>query len=109
MTPHNQRKWRKLQNQIRTQRDPKQILDVLLTLDRMLVEVSMRPYNLPQHERFSVPAQNRRLHAAVKQHLPPAPETFKPSALASSQLAAVSRFPASLLHRHGTSDRISPR
>jgi hypothetical protein len=70
MTPHNQRKWRKLQSQIRTQRDPKQILDVLLTLDRMLVEVSMRPYNLPQHERFSVPAQNRRLHAAVKQHLP---------------------------------------
>jgi hypothetical protein len=64
MTPHNQRKWRKLQNQIRTQREPKQILDVLLTLDRMLgrrVEVPMRPYNLPQHERFSVPAQNRRL------------------------------------------------
>ena len=69
MTPHNPRKWRKLQNQIRTQRDPKQILDVLLTLDRILVEVSMRPYNLPQHERFSVPAQNRRLHAAVKQLL----------------------------------------
>ena len=62
MTPHNQRKWRQLQNQIRTQRDPKPILDDLLTLDRMLVEVSMRPYNLAQQERFSVPVQNRRLH-----------------------------------------------
>jgi len=70
MTPHNQRKWRKLQNQIRTQRDRKPIFDDLLTLDRMLVEVSMRPYNLAQQERFSVPVQNRRLHAAVKQHLP---------------------------------------
>ena len=69
MTPHNQRKWRKLQNQNRTQRDPKQIFDVLLTLDRMLVEVSKRPYNLAQQERFSVPAQPR-LHAAVTQHMP---------------------------------------
>ncbi|HXO37108.1 MAG TPA: hypothetical protein VN872_00640 [Candidatus Acidoferrum sp.] len=51
-----------MQNQIRTQRDPKPIFDDLLTLDRMLVEVSMRPYNLAQQERFSVPAQNRRRH-----------------------------------------------
>jgi hypothetical protein len=108
MTPHNQRKWRKLQNQNRTQRDPKQIFDVLLTLDRMLVEVSKRPYNLAQQERFSVPAQPATARCCETAPAP-APETFKPSALASSQLAAVSRFPASPLHRHRTSDRISPR
>lgn len=50
--------------------DANEMLDVLLTLDRMLVEVSMRLYNVPGRERSTVRKQNRRLHAAVRQHLP---------------------------------------
>ena len=46
------------------------MLDVLLALDRMLVEVSMRLYNVPRHDRLTMRKQNRHLHAAVRQHLP---------------------------------------
>lgn len=108
MTPHNQRKWRQLQNQIRTQRDPKPIFDELLTLDRMLVESPCVLTTLLS--RSGLACQYRTGDCTGCETAPAsAPEIFKPSALASSQLAAVSRFPASPLHRHGTSDRISPR
>ena len=50
--------------------DAEQMLDLLLALDRMLVEVSMRLYNVPRRDRRTMRKQNRRLHAAVKQHLP---------------------------------------
>lgn len=53
-----------------------EMLDVLLALDRMLVEVSMRLYNVPGSDRSTVRKQNRRLHAAVRQHLP---RLLKPS------------------------------
>jgi len=52
------------------------MLDHLLALDRMLIEVSMRLYKVPQRERFTMRAQNRRLHDAVRQHLP---RLLKPS------------------------------
>jgi hypothetical protein len=39
-------------------------------LDRMLVEVSMRLYNVPRHDRFTMRKQNRRLHAAVREQMP---------------------------------------
>ncbi len=45
-------------------------MDVLLALDRMLVEVSMRLYNVPGRDRFTMRKHNRRLHATVRQHLP---------------------------------------
>lgn len=76
MTQQDKRKWRKLRNQVLSQRDASEMLDVLLTLDRMLVEVSMRLYNIPQRDRFTMRAQNRRLHDAVRQHLP---RLLKPS------------------------------
>lgn len=50
--------------------DPRQMMDMLLTLDRMLVEVSMRLYNLPRHEQSAMRKQNRRLHRTVREHLP---------------------------------------
>ena len=67
--PHK-REWSKPRNQDLRPRDPKEMLDVLLALDRMLVEVSMRLYNVPGHDRSTVRKQNRRLHAAVRQQLP---------------------------------------
>jgi hypothetical protein len=60
----------KTHNRDLRQNDANEMLDVLLTLDRMLVEVSMRLYNVPGRERSTVRKQNRRLHAAVRQHLP---------------------------------------
>lgn len=76
MTQQDKRKWRKLRNQVLSQHDASEMLDVLLTLDRMLVEVSMRLYNIPRRDRFTMRAQNRRLHDAVRQHLP---RLLKPS------------------------------
>ena len=76
MTSHNKREAGKLRSQTLSQHDPKEMLDVLLALDRMLVEVSMRLYKVPRRERFTMRAQNRRLHAAVRRHLP---RLLKPS------------------------------
>jgi hypothetical protein len=76
MTQQDKREWRKLRNQVLNQRDPNEMLDVLLALDRMLVEVSMRLYNVPRRDRFTMRKQNRRLHDAVRQHLP---RLLKPS------------------------------
>ena len=38
MTSHNKTEARELRSQTRSQHDPKEMLDVLLALDRMLVE-----------------------------------------------------------------------
>jgi hypothetical protein len=51
-------------------RDAKLPLDVLFALDRMVVEVSMQLYNVNVRDRAQMRRQNRRLHAAVKQHFP---------------------------------------
>lgn len=76
MTSQNKREWRKLRSQVLSQRDPNEMLDVLLALDRMLVEVSMRLYKVPQRDRFTMRKHNRRLHDTVRQHLP---RLLKPS------------------------------
>jgi hypothetical protein len=49
---------------------PTQMLEDLFALDQMLVEVSMQLYNVNRRERSKMRAQNRRLHAAVRRHLP---------------------------------------
>ena len=49
---------------------PSQMLDVLLALDRMVVEVSMHLYNVKRQERSKIRHSNRRLHAAVRKQLP---------------------------------------
>lgn len=74
MTSHDKREGRKLRTQV--PHDPAEMLDDLLALDRMLVEVSMRLYKVPLRQRFTMRAQNRRLHDAVRQHLP---RLLKPS------------------------------
>jgi hypothetical protein len=50
--------------------DAKHELEVLLALDRVLVEVSMQLYNVDPRDRSKMRRQNRRLHAAVREHLP---------------------------------------
>jgi hypothetical protein len=50
--------------------DPSQMLDVLLALDRMVVEVSMHLYNVERQDRSQIRHSNRRLHAAVRKQLP---------------------------------------
>lgn len=50
--------------------DPSRMLDVLLALDRMVVEVSMHLYNVAHRDRTRIRGNNRRLHAAVRKQLP---------------------------------------
>lgn len=50
--------------------EPHHVLDLVLELDRMVVEFSMHVYNLPPRDRLLVRKQNRRLHDAVREHLP---------------------------------------
>jgi len=49
---------------------PKEMLDVLLALDRMLVEVSMRLYHVSQNDQLTMRKHNRQLHNAVRAQLP---------------------------------------
>jgi hypothetical protein len=46
-----------------------QTLDTLLALDRMVMDFSMRTYNIPRRDRLILREQNRRLHDAVRMHL----------------------------------------
>ena len=64
------REWRISRKRALVVRDPERMLDALLALDRMVVEVSMQLYNINLSERSMMRRQNRRLHAAVRKHLP---------------------------------------
>lgn len=70
MCPMTQREQKRSHTSHHRGTDPRQMMDVLLALDRMLVEVSMRLYNLPQHEQSAMRKQNRHLHRAVREQLP---------------------------------------
>lgn len=48
----------------------REMLEFLLALDRSVVEVSMRLYNVDPHDRGGMRRQNRQLHAAVRKGLP---------------------------------------
>lgn len=47
-----------------------EMLDTLLALDKMVIEVSMNLYDIGHRDRSRMRSQNRRLHAAVRKHLP---------------------------------------
>lgn len=68
MTQRDKRNWRLSREEPAI--DPTQMLDVLLALDRMVVEVSMHLYDVKRHERSTIRRNNRRLHAAVRKQLP---------------------------------------
>jgi hypothetical protein len=46
------------------------MLEILLALDRSVVEVSMQIYNLDRRDRRKMRSHNERLHAAFRDHLP---------------------------------------
>jgi len=69
MTQQDERKWRELGNQVISRSDLNKVLDILLALDRIVVEHSMRTYNIPRRDRFIMREQNRRLHNAVREYL----------------------------------------
>jgi signal recognition particle GTPase len=46
------------------------LLDLLLYLDRTLVEISMRLYGVPEQHQLAMRAQNQRLHDAVRRRMP---------------------------------------
>jgi hypothetical protein len=70
MTQQDQRKWRELRDQVTSETDRNKVLDIMLALDRMVVELSMRVYNIPRRDRFIMREQNRRLHDAVRERVP---------------------------------------
>jgi len=70
MTQQDQRKWRELRDQATSESDRNKVLDVLLALDQMVVELSMRVYNVPRRDQFIMREQNRRLHDAVRERVP---------------------------------------
>ena len=70
MYPMREREQNRAQRSDHRHGDPNQMMDVLLALDRMLVEVSMHLYKLPRHEQLAMRKQNRHLHKTVRQHLP---------------------------------------
>lgn len=47
--------------------DSGKMLETLLALDRTMVEISMRLFNLPPRQRSLLRGHNRRLHRAVRQ------------------------------------------
>ncbi len=59
-----------MHNQVASDSDLNRLLDILLALDRMVVELCMGVYNIPRRDRFTMREQNRRLHDAVREHLP---------------------------------------
>jgi len=70
MASQGQQKQRKSPTQFLTGCDSLQMIDVLLALDRMLVEVSMSLYDVPNSDRSTMREHNRRLHNTVRQHMP---------------------------------------
>lgn len=70
MAQQNERKWRALREQVIREGDPNEMLDILLALDRMVVELSLRVYKIPRGDRFLMREHNRRLHEAVRENLP---------------------------------------
>jgi len=70
MTRRDKKKWTEMRNRVSRESEPNNALDILLALDRFVVELSMRVYDVPRRERSIMRKQNRRLHGAVREHLP---------------------------------------
>jgi len=51
-------------------REVYKLLDSFRALDRSVVEISMHMYNIPRHDQVAMLQQHRRLHAAIREHLP---------------------------------------
>ena len=69
LQPHDER-CRNLSRSRVLENDPSQALEILLALDRAVVEVSMQLYNVNERDRSEMRSQNQRLHSAARNHLP---------------------------------------
>lgn len=70
MTSPDYRRSPQARNAVVSPRDADAMLELVLTLDRMLVEVSMQLYGLSRREQSTMRKHHRRLHHAVREHLP---------------------------------------
>ncbi len=70
MNRHNKGGRRKLPAPSSRGTDLDSLLDILLALDRSVVELSMQVYNVPAGHQLAMREQNRRLHDAVRKRLP---------------------------------------
>jgi hypothetical protein len=68
-----------LSKQFVIRNDVNKALDILLALDRVVMEFSMNAYNIPRRERRVLRKQNQRLHRAVRKHLPRLVQSRAPS------------------------------
>jgi len=62
----NRTEWRKL----RALGDCDRLLDTFRALDRAVVEISMRAYNLPRRDRAAMRRHHRHLHDSIRDRLP---------------------------------------
>jgi hypothetical protein len=70
MTKQDPSRGRKPHGQIMRRDDLNKMLDILLAVDRSVVESSMRLYKVPRRDRVAMRAQIRRLHHALRECLP---------------------------------------
>jgi hypothetical protein len=70
VSPSDRRRHRTFQKREPQQKDPAEMLEILLALDRSIVEVSMQLYNVDQSDRRTMRAQNGRLHDAFRTQFP---------------------------------------
>lgn len=70
MSSYNKRRRRKLPAPSPNGTDLDSLLDILLALDRSVVELSMHVYNVAPGQQLAMREQNQRLHDAVRKRLP---------------------------------------
>jgi hypothetical protein len=70
MTRRHNGEWRKLRKGSVSTSDLDNLMNILLALDRTVVELSMHVYQIPRGHQLAMREQNRRLHEAVRQRLP---------------------------------------
>lgn len=62
--------WRKLRSRGVRATDLDKLLNAFRALDRTVVEISMKAYNVPRRDRAAMLEQHRRLHEMVRERLP---------------------------------------
>jgi hypothetical protein len=67
MSQPTHKKRRTVYGRVTSRADPNALLDSWLELDRRIVELSMRRYGVPRRDRFTIRAQQRRLHGALRE------------------------------------------
>src|SRR5437763_6780085 len=66
MRPQGRSKQRQQRNGMASGSDSGNVLDAFQVMDSMLMEFSMRLYNVPRRERLILRGHNRRLHRAAR-------------------------------------------